>query len=478
MFTGRDFELNQLHHLMVTHTSSLSVVYGRRRVGKTRLIREFCKKHQKNIWQFDGLEGQPKKKQIQNFLDILSKYTHNNLYKKVDCDNWLDFFKILDEVVGKLQPQKKPVIFLDEFPYLDGGRTRIVSELKWAWDNLFSRQNNLHLVLCGSVASFMVDRVLRSTALYGRISLEICLAPLRLNDVSHFFGHKKNLEEVIDLYFLCGGIPAYLEQIDHNKTVSQNIADMAFCQNGYFVGEFDRIFKDTFKKDSIYRKIVSALAKNKSLKSSEILLELSLGKGSTFEAYLEHLMMAGFITAHVPWNRSISDSKLKRYAIWDEYLLFYLKFILPNMKHITRNKQAHLYHKIIQSQSYRSWRGLAFERLCIKHADLIMKSMAIEQLVTDYGPYFDRANNSKNGIQIDLMFVRHDPVITICEMKYLNRPIGKEIINDVERKIAILKEEKKTIEKVLITNQDITNDLRRSGYFDRVLSLRDVFTFA
>lgn len=466
-FVGRNYELNLLKEEEDKKSASLIAVYGRRRVGKTRLIEEFYK-GKKKFWKFDGLENQPKSKQIRLFLSTLARHSDNPLYETAKCENWLDVFKLLDQAINQSSKNCDITLFFDELPYMANRRSEMISDLKWAWDNLWSKKEKFTLVLCGSVALFMVDSVINSSALYGRINLEICLKPLTLQECYEFFEKRYSRREIVNLYMFCGGIPAYLMQFKKNLSVAVNINKLAFCKDGYFTQEFQRIFKDVFHEDSIYRKIMLQFSKYKSLKAGELIELLSMTAGSGFNRYLDNLEKASFIKGFVPCGKP-EKSKLKRYSLDDEYLHFYFKFIQPNLRKIEGNTDKDLFSQIVQTNRYQSWAGLAFERVCIKHAKKIMEALKIDQLVKEYGPYYDRSSNKEESVQIDLMFDRYDPVITICEMKYYVVKIGKWVLKDMERKIALLPDSKKTIERILVTTEGITDDLKDTGYFSSIL---------
>lgn len=471
-FTGRCHELDILRRECERTRASLIAIYGRRRVGKTRLVEEFCKN--KTYWKFDGLENQPKAKQIKLFLKTLAGYTKNPLVETAHCKDWIDVFKLLDSEINKTSHKHNMIVFFDELPYMANRRHEMISDLKWAWDNLWSGKEALALIMCGSIASFMVDSVINSSALYGRITLEICLNPLSLSECYDFFLGKKSQREIIELYMFCGGIPAYLTQFDNNESVALNINRLAFCKDGYFTTEFERIFKDVFHEDRIYKKIILLLCKYKSLKIAELLKIMSMTAGSSFNRYLDNLEIAGFVRGYAPSGRPES-SKLKRYKIDDEYIHFYFKFIKPNSKKIASNTTGNLFSRIISSSAYQSWAGFAFERLCLKHIGQIMRALKIDQLVTDFGPYFTRDTNTKDSAQIDLILYRHDSVVTVCEMKYYNKKIGKWIIDEVEKKLSTLSANNKSIEKVLITTEGITDDLEDANYFSNTLLTDTLF---
>ncbi|MBI2335785.1 MAG: hypothetical protein HYU97_03370 [Deltaproteobacteria bacterium] len=469
---GRKYELGLLQREYEKTSSSLIVLYGRRRIGKTRLITEFYEG--KHLWKFDGVEGLTKPAQIKAQLSQLSTLRQDKLYALVDCKNWVEFFKILNNAILKSPHKHRMTLFFDELPYIAGRQSELIAALKWAWDNLWQDKPDFTLVLCGSIASFMIKKVVQSSALYGRISLEICLKALSMLEVSDFFGKKKSIREILNLYMFCGGVPEYLRQMDPKESIAQNIARLAFCKDGYFVGEFARLFKDVFAEEAIYKKIIQCLAQYKNLKVPELTQRLGVSAGGGFVEYLGNLESAGFIKSVIPWN-SPPESKLKRYRLNDEYLLFYFKFIHPNLRKIQENTNPQSAFSYLNSRVYNIWAGFAFERLCLKHASLIMQHLQIDQLVKDYGAYFDRANNNKEGVQIDLLFLRHDPVVTLCEIKYHQGLIGKWIIPELEKKVVLLEEPKKTIERVLITTEGITEDLKDSQYFSRVLLADEIF---
>ncbi len=360
-FIGRRYELGLLEEEFKRSNASLIAIYGRRRVGKTRLVEEFSR--DKTCWKFDGLENQPKAKQIDLFLKTLAGHSKDPLIKTASCKDWIDAFKLLDEAIAKTSHKHNMIVFFDELPYMANRRHEMISELKWAWDNLWAGKENFTLVLCGSVASFMVDSVINSSALYGRITQEICLKPLSLTECYDFYRGKRSQREIIELYMFCGGIPAYLAQIDDRESVAVNINRLAFCKDGYFTAEFERIFKDVFHEDRVYKKIILLLCRHKSLKGTELLEIMSMTEGSNFNRYLDNLEIAGFVKGYAPCGRPES-SKLKRYKIDDEYIHFYFKFIKPNLKKVATDTVGDIFSMIMSSSSYQSWAGFAFDTCC------------------------------------------------------------------------------------------------------------------
>lgn len=472
-FVGRKYELELLAKEYKKNTPAIIVLYGRRRVGKTRLINEYF--NDKNLWQFDGIEGKNTASQIEGILNKLSIYAESNLYRQIKSTDWIEILKILDNAISKSPGAYNKTIFFDEFQYMAARRGELVSAIKWAWDNLWQDKIGLTLILCGSVASFMIERVVKSSALYGRIRLEICLKPLPLSDVYNYFEGRISIREICDLYMFCGGIPEYLAHFDPSESVYQNISRIGFCKDGYFVNEFDRIFKDIFREERIYKKICIILSKFKSLNAKELTKALKVSGGGGFIEFLKNLESAGFIRSVTPLDKP-AFSKLKRYKLDDEYLLFYLKFIYSNLSRITNNTSIDYGISLLKGMAFKVWAGFAFERLCLKHVNEIMNHLKIDQLVINYGPYFNRRSNFKDGCQIDLMFMRYDPVVTICEMKFCEGLVGKWIIKELENKIALINVKNKTVERVLITTNGITKELKDTNYFSKVILLDELFS--
>lgn len=193
----------------------------------------------------------------------------------------------------------------------------------------------------------------------------------------------------------------------------------------------------------------------------------------SLKSYLDNLISAGFITDYSPYDK-IEKSKLKKYKISDEYLRYYFKFIDPNKKQISSQiGRKNLFHNLIESR-WDVWAGFAFENFCIKNSIKLAETMGFSEYIESFGPYFNR--NSEKGTQIDLLYKRSDKVITVCEIKYYNKPISADVIADVEEKIKHLKiPVGHTIEKALITVNGAEPSLRKSKYFQHIIELKDLF---
>ena len=472
-FLGRDDELANLREWAeTTDTSHLTVIYGRRRIGKTRLVEEAFKAVP--FLKFEGLEGQTTVVQQRHFLKRLSELSGRPEYQLVHTGNWRDILTILSGYLADRWGDRPVAILFDEFPWMAAGRTKLVSELKYVWDNHFMKRNRVHLVLCGSVCSFLVKQVVRSTALYGRIHRQIDLGPLTLPEIRDVFRPARSLREVVELYMAVGGVPQYLQMVDPVQSVRANLEKLCFARSGYLVEEFDRLFASHFGGNRYYRQILLHLARRSFASRDDLQRVCKLVSGGRITDYLMDLETAGFIERYAPVHKP-GSTKINRYRIADPYLVFYFRFIAPALRKIRQSRGRPAFSKFVPENKYDVWRGHAFEYLCYRHSHLVAEKLGFGAVNFDSGPWFTRGGVAE-GAQIDLVFFRADRVITLCEIKFQDSPIGKAVIDEVERKRAIFPNPKRqTIEKVLITASPATDDLRRERYFNRILSLEDLF---
>jgi len=468
-FLARDNEIGLLRQVAPgSGRSKLTVLYGRRRVGKTRLVEEAFKNAR--LLQFEGLEGGGTAAQQQHFLETLAQISGLQAHRAARSRNWKEILMLLSEYLGS----EPSVVLLDEFQWMAAERTQLVSYLKYVWDNFFAKRNRVHLILCGSVGSFIVKKVIRSRALYGRTDLELQLAPLRLPEIKSVFMPQRSLREITELYMAMGGIPKYLELVDPSLSVRLNLERLCFSRAGYLANEFERIFTSHFGSNPTFRRIVTALASRRFASRNELLAACRVDSGGRISECLEDLRSAGFIDRYSPLDRS-PDSKLVRYRIADPYLLFYFRFIAPAKRRMERAGTGLSFDRCVPERKYAAWAGLLFEFVCWLHADLIADRLGFSAVNYDCGPWFSRAM-ADPGAQIDLLFKRADHVFTICEMKFQDTPVGRRLIPAMARKVALLDNPRRwSVEKVLISASPPAEELLSEGYVNRVLTLDDLF---
>lgn len=465
MFIGRTQELTQLKRLYDAKTSKLVVIYGRRRIGKSTLIEHFMAS--KDHLHFEGLEGGSTKDQLTQFLYDLSEQVGDPLLKEVKPTSWLPVLDYLTKLFAR--KKSKTIIFMDEFQWLSVNQNKLVSLIKKVWDIHWSKQNVM-LILCGSVCSFMTARVISSKALYGRIHWECCLPPLDAIDAYALLRKKRNPDEVMLYLLTIGGIPKYLNEVALNRSFDQNINALLFTEGGSLVNDYEKVFYSQFREYQTYESIVRLL-KNQPLTLAEIAEKLKQSSGGGLKSYLQNLEKASFITSFTPFDK-LHDSKLKKYKLTDPYLRFYFKYIEPNRKLIAHNRSRALFTELVKPH-WSAWLGYAFENYCLMNAMQLATVMGFESQVTHWGPYFRRGDE---GFQIDLIYLRSDKVATLCEMKFHDAPVSVAVVQEVERKCKLLKlPQGVTLEKALISRCGPDAALRSLQYFDHAVEVVDLF---
>ena len=471
-FLGRKRELATLRKVgQCRNGASLTVVYGRRRVGKTRLVEEAFKEGV--LLTFEGVEGYTSQEQRTVFLSRLAQISGRTEYTLINNRKWTDVLTACVEYIAQTYGREPVTILFDEFQWMAAGQKKLVSALKYVWDLHFKKRTNVHLVLCGSVGSFLVKKVLRSRALYGRVTAEINLQPLRLDEISDVFIPKRSFREIVELYMSIGGIPQYLEFVDPKISTRLNLERLCFSHDGYLVSEFERIFVSHFGHVPHYRTIVKHLAERGYADRQQLLSACAIDSGGTLSTYLEDLELAGFIERYASIDRP-EKVRNNRFRLRDHYIDFFLRFIQPSLKKIRSTSTRARFSTFVPDKRYTVWSGLAFERLCRFHHELIAKALGFQSVDYECGSWY--SSRGKHSAQVDLLFKRSDNVLTLCELKFRTNKIGCAVIDTVEKKIQQLaKLQKKTIEKVLISASESTSDLVQEEYFNQILNLSDLF---
>lgn len=464
MLVGRDEEIKTLKTLEKSRKAEMLVLYGRRRVGKSALIRHFC--GGKRALSFEALEGLSTKEQIEHFTEQLRAQIRDPLLEGVQFSDWSAVFAYITHYLER-QPGKV-ILFFDEFQWQAASQTKLVALLKFVWDNHWKQHAPL-LILCGSIGSFMVRNVLRSKALYGRATAEMHLRGLSLDGASAMLKGMRSHDEVLKYLLVFGGIPKYLEEVDPHSSFVQNMNRLCFHRNGVMVSEIDRMFVSQFRVAATYKRIVTELlAGPKRLK--DISKALGMTSSGGVKEYLDNLILADMAGVMVPFGRGES-SKYKSYRIADEFLAFHAKYLEPNLKIIHQTTAGDLFSRLT-AKSWEPWLGLAFERFCLKHAAVLADLMGFGDHLLEWGAM---ASRSKPGYQVDLAFRRNDNVLSICEIKYWSKPIDSSVISAMEKKCAqIAIPRGYTLERVLITAHGVEPSVKKAGYFHHIIRLKDL----
>lgn len=467
MFLGRKDELKILNEHYESGKAELVIIYGRRRIGKSEIIKHFIK--DKPSLYFEAIENVSQKEQINHFLIQLAEQLKTPKY---DCKTWREVFDIITDIIK----QGKWVVAFDEFPWMASKKGALVSLLKYYWDQKWKANTNLMLIICGSVASFMIDHIIHSKALHNRKTLEMKIGHLPPDEVRVFLGNKSAWETA--LFLMCvGGVPKYLEVFDPKKSAKINFNKQFFTKNGFFINEFETIFKEQFRTIAYYESIVRLLSEG-SFSLTEIGKKISFESGGALKKYLRNLEGAGFIEEWGSLSDKGTKTRTKKYKLIDPFLRVHFRFIEPNKRRIQLNAKDNLVDTIMGDAWY-SFFGQAFDWLVYAGIEKIAKILEIPMSdIIKFGPFFRQKprKGKGRGVQIDLLLVRKDDVITVVENKFTKAAVGSYIQDEVQSKIDQLDFPKSyTVEKVLISASGVTKSVSESGYFARIITLEELF---
>ncbi len=441
---GRQIEIAALEKLFRSKKSEFAIVYGRRRVGKTFLVsRKF---EGKFTFRMTALANTKTTVQLQNFhnyLTLFGSQTENVPVPK----NWLEAFQMLIRFLSKHKHRRK-VIFFDELPWFDTHGSDFLTGLEHFWNGWATYRSDILLISCGSAASWMIKNLIRDKGgLHNRVTERILVEPFTLRETEQFLkakGADFDRYQLLELYMAMGGIPFYLENIQPNRSVAQNIDRLFFTAGGLLQGEYYDLYRSLFKKHSRHVSIVEALAgKAKGLSRKEIAKQINIKEGGNFSIVLDELEQSGFIKKYFPFGKSGRDAL---FQLSDPYSLFYLTFVQQSK---AQGEGAWLSR--LGNPKWRAWSGYAFEQICRYHTSGIKKHLGISGVYTEVSTW--RGKTSEGGAQIDLIFDRNDRVINICEIKFSESEftITKPYAEKLQKKLRTFKAETKTKKTLFLT---------------------------
>lgn len=408
---GREFEQKILRECVQSSSPEFVAVYGRRRVGKTYLIKQYFQ------GEFDfymtGVFKSTMSEMLEYFNAQLMKYSGKSWPKP---KNWMTAFRQLEEYLSSLK-KDRIIVFFDELPWLDTPRSRFFNALELFWNCWGDSQPNLKFFVCGSATTWMTDKLLGDNGgLHNRVNRRIYLAPFNLYETEkmlEFKGVKWNRHQIVECYMTMGGTPFYLSKVDKSLSLSQNIDRLFFHHSGELRMEYDLLFKSLFKESKIYKRIVELLAKKAiGMTRMEIMAALKLNGGGELSEALHNLITCDFIREYNAFGKIDRD---KLYQLTDLFTLFYLKQVKGNQsddEYWTTN---------IDSPSHRAWAGYAFEQVCLHHIPQIKMALGINGIQSSVSSWIS-GDNGQRKAQIDLIIDRRDEVINLCEMKYSLNP--------------------------------------------------------
>lgn len=465
---GREKERELLNQYIDSNESEFIAIYGRRRVGKTFLIRKMF--GERLAFYMTGMDNVTMQDQLLNFTLELRKFSGKDIPVP---ENWLYAFNSLATYLESL-PNGNKIIFMDELPWMDTPKSKFISALEHFWNSWASNRSDIKLIVCGSATSWMIDKLINNRGgLHNRLTHRMAIEPFNLQECEQYFeakGFGYSQKEIAECYMIMGGIPFYLKQMQKGLSVAQNIDRLFFEIGCALDGEFDNLYRALFKFSGNYIRIVEALAsKGKGLTRQEIIQQTKLPNNGGLTTMLKKLESCGFIRQYEPFAKQKKDIL---YQLTDFYSLFYFCFIQKN-----RYRDEHFWTNSLGSGIHRSWSGYAFEMLCLMHIAEIKKALGISGVQSLTSSW--RSNSSEEDAQIDLVIDRKDQTVNLCEMKYADRTfvIDKQYDENLRNKLASFREETKTrksLHLTFVTTYGVKPNAY-SGHIQKEVVLEDLF---
>lgn len=467
-FIGRKRELESLQGLLRKQSSSLVVIRGRRRIGKSRLAEEFAASFSK-AYILSGIPPEPgitAEMQRAEFLRQLQEYKLP-IYRD---DDWGNLFFELAQVCTK----DRVLVVLDEITWMGSLDPTFLPKLKTAWDRYFKHNPQFVMIISGSNSAWISKNILSSTGFFGRVSLRLLLEELTLPECNAFWEGYSGIVSAYEKFkvlSVTGGIPRYLEELRPDLSAEANIQRLCFDSEGLLFREFDQIFHDLFQKQENFHKQIVMNMIDAPLSVSELAEKLDRSRGGDLSKALGELMESGFLARDYAWSFQTSKRlDTSRYRIKDNYLRFYLKYILPHKEQIESTHLQRLPH------GWLSIMGVQFENLIINNGHLIGKSLGISpEDIVIANTYFQKAGTRRKGCQIDYLIQTRFRYLYACEIKFKQSAIGTEVIGEVEEKLRRLKLPRGfSCRPVLIHVNGVSEELVNSGYFARIIDFSEL----
>lgn len=496
---GRKKEIKEFNELYNSGKAELVAVYGRRRVGKTFLIDETLAG--KLTFRHAGLspieyeqskgkdeEKKPRvnlmKLQLKQFYVSLQQY---GMRKSHQPASWIDAFLMLSQLMEQKDKGQRIVIFLDELPWMDTPRSKFVTAFEGFWNNWACHRHNVMVVVCGSATSWIQDKLIDNHGgLYGRVTREIKLRPFTLRECEQFYrsrGVRMSRYDIVQSYMVMGGIPYYMNYMRSGLSLGQMVDEMFFCAKPRLQNEYDRLFASVFSRPEDMKRIVEAMYKRHAGWTRQQLLEMTgMESNETFTKMLKALTASDFVVKYVPFGMKKTEV---HYKLVDPFCWFWLHFVKGQTRLVTD------FWKGEPSQAVVSWRGIAFEEVCWYHWPQIKRSLGIEGVQTELSAWVRRQNDpstslrnhndddNMGGTQVDLLLIRDDHVVNMCEMKFYNDEfsVSKAYHKILVQRQNLLERELPShtvVHSTLVTTEGLKYN-EYSSDFQQVITLEELF---
>lgn len=472
---GRKNEREQFDDIYATKKPALVAVYGRRRVGKTFLVRQ----HFNNNFDFSftGNYQMSRQGQLSLFNQELRRFSGQD-YPLVK--DWFSAFEQLRQYLSSLDNERL-VLFFDELPWMETPKSNFIQAFSYFWNTWASTRQGLKLFVCGSSTTWMMENLIGDKGgLYGRVTHTIYLAPFTLGETEaylHANGIRWNRYQMLETYMIMGGIPFYLEMLKPKLTFDQNIDNLFFAANAPLRMEYGFLFRSLFNDAQLYRQVVETIAKHsQGMTRQQIKEELGMADGGALTVVLENLVRCDFLRRYAAFGKSERNAL---YQLTDLFSLFHLSFVADN-----NGQDAQFWSNMRENPSRVAWRGYAFEQVCLHHIPQIKEAIGIKAVLSNVcswscPTFTDKDGNPWQGTQIDLLIDRRDQVINICEMKYANDVyiIDKDYEERLRRRLSTfqhLTRTRKALHLTFITTYGLSRNTH-SGNVQTEVTMGDLF---
>ena len=467
---GRINEQKRLRKHYASEKSEFISLFGRRRVGKTFLVKSMFD----SAFSFfaTGIQGGSKERQIENFNKELAYF--GNVDQPI-ATNWSEVFENLNKLVEALPKEEKKVIFLDEISWMGSSDPCFISALDHFWNRWISSRGDVLLIICGSATSWIIDNIVNNTGgLHNRLTDQIHLAPFTLSECEEYFreiGIPLPRYQILEAYMIFGGVPYYLDFFAADLSLAQNVDRIFFAKDAPLKNEYSNLFRALFNNADGYIKVIEALAsKRKGLSREEISSVSRIKGGGTLTKILADLIACGFIQEYLAFGKLKRD---RLYQLIDPFTLFHLNFT-EKQKRFTENFWLHY----STTPAHSAWSGYAFELTCLLHIPQIKQGLGISGVLTEASSW--RSKTVVPGAQIDLVLDRSDSIINLCEIKFASTEYRIDNAYSTrlrEKRAAFLAETgtRKAAHTTLITTLGLTkNEYSAEILFQ--ITMNDLFT--
>ena len=464
---GRKHEQDILSKCVKSDKAEFIAVYGRRRIGKTFLVKQFFAE------SFDfyatGVYKISRSEQLKLWQEQLAKHSGTKRPKPKD---WFEAFNQLREYIETLSDKEKVIVFIDELPWLDTPKSGFIRALELFWNGWAAERRGLKLVVCGSATTWMTNKLLGDKGgLHNRVTRPIRLAPFTLKETEEYL-KSINIEwerkDVLDTYMILGGTPFYLSLLRPELSLWQNIDELFFGIDAVLKTEYNFLFNSLFNEATMYRRIVEILAtKLKGLTRAELIDHLKIKDGGKITEALENLVKCDFLRRYQAFGKKERDML---YQLSDMYTLFYLRFV-KNYHGMNEHAWSNM-----EEGKRNAWAGYAFEQVCILHINQIRTALGISGIASDVCSWTYRG--IEQGAQIDLIIDRGDKAIDLCEMKYSDHAyeLKKDYVEWLRKRRDLFREvtrTKKSLRLTMIASSGIKQNMYSSSIQGK-LSLDDL----